>query len=55
MTGADYLCLDLYVFPASLEWTKVFTHEHPEIGPFFARAEWQVVESQRGRKRRRKR
>jgi hypothetical protein len=49
------LYLDLYVFPASLEWTMVFTHEYPEIGPFFARAEWQVVESQRGRKRRRKR
>ncbi|MEO0461385.1 MAG: hypothetical protein AAF219_11125 [Myxococcota bacterium] len=28
--------LDVYVTPHSMPWTMVFTHEHPEIGPFFA-------------------
>jgi len=48
------LYLDLYVFPASMEWTMAFTHEYPDIGPFFARGEWQTIESKRARKRRRK-
>ncbi|MEL6339155.1 MAG: hypothetical protein AAFQ65_04560 [Myxococcota bacterium] len=30
--------LDVYVVPPDMNWTMVFTHEHPEIGPFFARA-----------------
>jgi hypothetical protein len=31
--------LDLYVFPRSLAWTMVFTHEQPGHGPYFSRAE----------------
>jgi hypothetical protein len=27
---------DLYVSHANLKWTMVFTHEQPDIGPFFA-------------------
>ena len=34
------LGLDLYVFPESLRWTMAFTHEQPEIGPFYSRSEW---------------
>ena len=34
------LCVDVYIAPSSYEWTMVFTHEHPEYGPFFSRAEW---------------
>jgi hypothetical protein len=29
---------DIYVFPADLAWTMVFTHHDPYIGPFFAKA-----------------
>jgi hypothetical protein len=29
---------DVYVAPGSFDWTMVFTHEHPEYGPYFARA-----------------
>lgn len=28
---------DFYVAHHKMEWTMVFTHEQPEIGPFFAR------------------
>ena len=31
---------DLYVFPISLDWTMVFTHEQ-DFGPYFSRKEWQ--------------
>ena len=31
---------DYYVFPETLEWTMVFTHEDG-LGPYFARKEWQ--------------
>jgi len=34
------LCLDVYVAPASLHWTMVFTHEGLNYGPYFSRAEW---------------
>lgn len=34
------LRLDIYVAPSSFEWTMVFTHQYPEYGPYFARAEW---------------
>ncbi|MFK7743342.1 MAG: DUF4275 family protein [Planctomycetota bacterium] len=30
----DY-CDDLYVFPESLAWSMVFTHEQPDFGPYF--------------------
>lgn len=30
--------IDSYVFPLDVSWTMAFTHEEPEIGPFFARA-----------------
>lgn len=38
------LLLDLYVFPETLDWTLVFTHEQPSIGPFFAKREWHIHE-----------
>ncbi|GAB4231341.1 MAG: hypothetical protein Tsb0032_37590 [Kiloniellaceae bacterium] len=31
---------DLYVAPASFEWTMVFTHERELFGPYFSRAGW---------------
>ena len=31
---------DIYVAPPSFEWTMVFTHEGPDFGPYFSRAEW---------------
>jgi hypothetical protein len=31
---------DVYVAPSSFEWTMAFTHEEPEYGPYFARADW---------------
>ncbi len=34
------LCIDVYVAPCSYEWTMVFTHEDPDFGPYFSRAEW---------------
>jgi hypothetical protein len=34
------LRMDLYLMPPSLEWTMVFTHEQPGIGPFFSMAQW---------------
>jgi len=40
---------DLYVFPPSMEWTMAFTHEGPDIGPYFARKEWQKLASIRSR------
>lgn len=30
---------DVYIAPTSFEWTMVFTHEDPDFGPYFARAE----------------
>lgn len=30
---------DLYVFPETLEWTMVYTHEE-EFGPYFTEREW---------------
>ena len=32
--------MDLYVIPGSFDWTMVFTHEQPWIGPFFSRRIW---------------
>jgi hypothetical protein len=32
--------VDLYVVPSTLDWTMVFTHEQPDIGPFFCRRTW---------------
>ena len=32
--------LDLHVFPESLAWTMAFTHEQPDLGPYFTRKEW---------------
>jgi len=32
--------MDLYVFESSLNWTMAFTHEQPEIGPYFCKREW---------------
>jgi hypothetical protein len=31
---------DILVFPPDLDWTVAFTHEQPELGPYFSRAEW---------------
>lgn len=31
---------DILVFPPNLDWTVAFTHEQPEFGPYFSRAEW---------------
>jgi hypothetical protein len=31
---------DVLVFPPELNWTAAFTHEQPELGPYFSRAEW---------------
>jgi hypothetical protein len=31
---------DIIVFPPDLRWTVAFTHEQPDLGPYFARAEW---------------
>lgn len=31
---------DLYLFPESLEWTMVFTHEDGWCGPYFSRKAW---------------
>lgn len=42
------LYLDLYIAPPSFEWTMVFTHEHPDYGPYFSRAEWCPSGSFRG-------
>ena len=30
------LGIDIYVTHANLKWTMVFTHEQPDIGPYFA-------------------
>ena len=38
------LCLDLYIFPDTIDWTMVFTHEENiGIGPFFALKDWQAI------------
>ena len=39
MPDLTFLTNDLYVFPESLDWTMVFTHEHG-YGPYFTRREW---------------
>ncbi|MBL8722961.1 MAG: DUF4275 family protein [Planctomycetes bacterium] len=39
MPDLTFLTNDLYVFPESLEWTMVFTHE-AGYGPYFTRREW---------------
>jgi hypothetical protein len=31
---------DVHVFPENLSWTAAFTHEQPDIGPYFSRFEW---------------
>lgn len=31
---------DLYVFPESVSWTMVFTHEQPHFGPYYSRRKW---------------
>jgi len=31
---------DILVFPPDFHWTVAFTHEQPELGPYFSRAEW---------------
>jgi len=31
---------DVVVFPPDLRWTIAFTHEQPDLGPYFSRAEW---------------
>jgi hypothetical protein len=31
---------DIEVFPPDMRWTVAFTHEQPDIGPFFCRAQW---------------
>jgi hypothetical protein len=31
---------DIEIFPPDLKWTVAFTHEQPDIGPFFCRAQW---------------
>jgi hypothetical protein len=31
---------DILVFPAGLDWTVAFTHEQPDLGPYFSRSEW---------------
>lgn len=36
---------DLYVMPESVDWTMVFTHEHPDFGPYFSCREWCDQES----------
>jgi hypothetical protein len=38
---------DLYVFPRSLLWTMSFTHEQPDLGPYFACQDWKVIEEKR--------
>lgn len=34
------LFIDVYVAPPSFAWTMVFTHEHPDYGPYFARNQY---------------
>jgi hypothetical protein len=36
----SFLQDDVYVFPESLEWSMVFTHEQPTCGPYFTWREW---------------
>lgn len=31
---------DIIVFSPDLRWTVAFTHEQPDLGPYFARSEW---------------
>ncbi len=31
---------DVHVFPEDLSWTAAFTHEQPDIGPYFSHFEW---------------
>jgi hypothetical protein len=31
---------DILVFPPGLDWTVAFTHEQPDLGPYFSRSEW---------------
>lgn len=31
---------DIIVFPPDFRWTVAFTHEQPDLGPYFARSEW---------------
>src|SRR5262245_5909482 len=33
---------DYYVFPIDFKWTMVFTHEQPELGPYYVRASWLI-------------
>ena len=35
-----FLRADLYVFPESMDWSMAFTHEQPEIGPYFTWRDW---------------
>lgn len=43
--------VDLYVFPESLDWTMVFTHEASMgLGPYFSRREWVLPISEPQRK-----
>lgn len=43
------LYLNLYIAPPSFEWTMVFTHEHPDYGPYFSRAAWWSGSAPHGR------
>lgn len=42
--------VDLYVVPSTLEWTMVFTHEQPQIGPFFCRRTWAETDLSKDRR-----
>lgn len=45
----DRCGLDLCVVPSSFDWTMVFTHEQPQIGPFFCRRAWTEGDATRSR------
>ncbi len=43
---------DIYIFPETMEWTMVFTHEQPHFGPYYARATGLVTSPKAARVRR---
>jgi len=40
LIGAEVFDDDYYVVPFDYEWTMAFTHEQPELGPYFVRKSW---------------
>ena len=37
---------DFFVFPPNLLWTMSFTHEQPDLGPYFACRDWDALDQE---------